>query len=143
MSKTSHNLKGSWDRHDPAEESGWLVTWILSWYLPRDTVSQFLWGFSSTNFVVPVACAYFLQAFFVAISFPIEVNTIEVSTEGVTSEFLEVRYEAIEFGLSPFFHWERCAPRSHNHGDGDTSLMDLGQVGLESSLGLLSISTVS
>lgn len=47
-----------------------------------------------------------MKADFIAESFPIEVDTVKMSTEVLLSECLEVRNELGEFGLGPLLEWE-------------------------------------
>jgi len=54
-----------------------------------------------------------------------------LSTEGSFSQSSEIVYEFGELRFGPLGQWERCAPRSHDHGNRDTVLMDLSKVILE------------
>jgi len=47
-----------------------------------------------------------MKADFIAESFPIEVDTVKMSTEVLLSECLEVSDELAEFVLGPLLEWE-------------------------------------
>ena len=87
----------------------------------------------STNLVVPITGAYFMEASFVTVTFPIEINSIKLSSESFLSQFLEVSNKFIEFILTPiFFHGEICAPRRQSKSNCNTFLLESGQVRNES-----------
>lgn len=47
-----------------------------------------------------------MKADFIAESFPIEVDTVKMSTEVLLSELGEVGGKLVEFGLGPLLEWE-------------------------------------
>jgi hypothetical protein len=71
-----------------------------------NTSSQFIWALITAGFFTPIARADLMKADFIAESFPIEVDTVKMSTEVLLSECLEVRNELGEFGLGPLLEWE-------------------------------------
>jgi len=71
-----------------------------------NTSSQFIWALITAGFFTPIARADLMKADFIAESFPIEVDTVKMSTEVLASELGEVGHELVEFGLGPLLEWE-------------------------------------
>lgn len=69
-----------------------------------------------------------MKAYFVTVYFPIEINSIKLSSESLLSQGFEIVYKAVEFVDTPFFDWEICAPRSQSQSNGDTFLFKFCQV---------------
>lgn len=71
-----------------------------------NTSSEFIWGLITAGLFTPIARADLMEADFIAESFPIEVDTVKMSTEVLSSKFSEVVDELLEFGLGPLLEWE-------------------------------------
>jgi len=129
MGNTSNDLDGSFGWHNPAHVLIFLTMVVRG--VEVDTSSQLFWGLCTAFLIIPTACAVTFKTDFITETFPIEVNTIEMSTEGPLSESSEIVYEFTELRFGPLSQRERSAPRSHNHSNCNTILFDSLQVRLE------------
>jgi hypothetical protein len=71
-----------------------------------NTSLQFFRSLTSTYFVIPTTFTISLEADLRAITFPIPIDTIKISTEVLISNFLEVFNETDKVLFWPLFKWE-------------------------------------
>jgi len=122
IADSTENLECVFGWHHPAHESLWLSLGVVD--IPVDTGGELIWAVLSADLVVPIAGADFVEADLIAVTFPIEINAIKVSSEGFLSQFLEIAYKFIEFFWAPiFFHGEICAPRRQSKSNCNTFLL--------------------
>ena len=118
------------------------MSWRIVFDLKFNSCFQFFWRLCSTSFVIPSTFTVTLEADFRAISFPIPINTIKISSEIFVSDFFEILGESNKVFLSPFFEWEWCAPRSHGHSNCNTMTVNFCEVSNKLSSSGLKIFTI-